>query len=88
MKTKKTVKAKKKTLWFGQIPGIFGYGISALSESKEGVMKALRDRHAEWVKTAGSPYDHVNDFKGCFEYFGGSAYKVELDRAYDENLRD
>lgn len=87
-KTKKAPKAKKKTLWFGQIPGIFGYGMSVLSESREGAMKALRERYSKWKKDLGPDADPTTTFKGSFEYFGGSVYKVELDRAYHEDLRD
>lgn len=79
---------KKKELWYGHIPEIFGYGMSVISESKAGAMKALRKRHSEWVKNARSPYDHVNNFQKSFEYFGGHVGMVELDKVYHDDFND
>lgn len=77
-----------KTVWFAHIPGIFGYGICVLSDSKEGAMKVLRKEHSKWVSKAGSPYEHVNDFDQALEYFGGGVWAVELDRAYYDEFAE
>lgn len=75
-----------KTVWFAHIPGIFGYGICVVSDSKEGAMKVLRKKHSEWVGKAGSPHEYVNDFDQALEHFAGGVWEVELDRAYYDNF--
>jgi hypothetical protein len=77
---------KPKIVWFAHIPGIFGYGICVLSDSKEGAMKTLRDKHSEWVGKAGSPHEYVNDFDQALEHFAGGAWEVELNRAYYDDF--
>lgn len=77
---------KPKIVWFAHIPGIFGYGICVLSDSKEGAMNTLRNKHSEWVGKAGSPHEYVNDFDYALEHFGGGVWALELDRAYYDNF--
>ena len=77
---------KPKTVWFARLPGIFGYGICVLSDSKEGAVKALRKKHSEWVCKAGSPHEYVNDFEQALEHFGGGVWELEFDRPYYDNF--
>lgn len=88
----KTKAAPNKTLWFGSIPGIFGYGISVISETREGAMKALRVKHAEWMKVrdrAGlGPMENGRTVDDALEYFGGGVHEVELDRAYCDDFKE
>lgn len=66
-------------IYIGVIPGIFGYGISVASDSKEGAMTALRSAYDRWKEAR--PDSHTN-FDSTFESFGGSVIKVELGKAY------
>ena len=34
---------KKKTIWIGVIPGIFGYGISVASDTRDNCLKAINN---------------------------------------------
>lgn len=79
---------KKKELWIGQIPDIFGYGMSVVSESKAGAMKALRLKYAEWKRNLGPMADPTTNFKKSFEYFGGYVGKVDLDRVYHDGFNE
>jgi hypothetical protein len=75
--------AKKKTIFIGVIPGIFGYGISVAGESKEDCMKALKKCYAEWKK--GYPNEDTN-FKGSFEDWGGRVEEIELGKGYFDDF--
>jgi ribosomal protein S5 len=75
--------AKKRTVWVGVIPGIFGYGISVAEESEEACMKALNRAYREWKK--GYP-DPTTNFKTSFEYWGGRVTEVELGKNYFDNF--
>ena len=43
-------KTERSKIWFGEIPDIFGYGISALGNGKKEVMETLRKGYDGWKK--------------------------------------
>jgi hypothetical protein len=75
---------KPATLWHGQIPEIFGYGIEVVATSKAGVMTALRNAYAEWKVARPDP---STDFKTSFARFGGYIQRVEIGKAYHDGFR-
>lgn len=74
---------KPKTIWMGIIPGIFGYGISVASESKEGAMTALRSAYDGWKEAR--PGSDTN-FDSSFESWGGHIFEVELNKSYFDSF--
>ena len=74
-----------KKLYYGEIPDIFGYGISALGNSKKEVMDTLRRGYNEWKKNCP---DEETNFKTSFEYYGGRVDEVKIGKAYSESLRE
>lgn len=74
---------KKKTIWIGVIPGIFGYGISVAEESKEACMKALKKCYQEWKEDYPDP---TTNFKTSFENWGGRIEEIELGKGYYDNF--
>jgi len=78
------MKSKNK-LWYGEIPEIFGYGISCLGNSEKEVMETMKRSYRIWKD--GRP-DESTNFKTSFEYFGGYVYEVEIGKAYNGGLRE
>ena len=76
---------KKRKLWYGSIEGIFGYGICAISETKAGVMKTLKESYESWKKAYP---DESTNFKDSFEHWGGWVRQIELNRGYDDGMRE
>ena len=76
-------KGKKRTIFIGVIPGIFGYGINVVEESEEACMKALRREYKEWKK--GYP-DPTTNFNTSFENWGGRVTEVELGKGYFDDF--
>ena len=74
---------KKKTIWVGVIPGIFGYGISVAAESEKDCMKALRSCYLDWKKSYPDP---TTNFKKSFEYWGGRVNQIELGKGYFDDF--
>jgi hypothetical protein len=74
-----------KKIWFGNIPDIFGYGISCLGNSKKEVMDTMKKEYRRWKEQAP---DEETNFYTSFEYYGGTVYKVELGKGYSEGLRE
>lgn len=74
----------KTHIWIGVIPGIFGYGISVASETRDGAMEALEKSWEKWMKASSFPSNST--FQEHFESFGGHVAEVELDRAYYDNF--
>lgn len=72
-------------LYYGEIPDIFGYGISALGNSKKEVMDALRKGYDAWKENCP---DEETNFKTSFEYYGGRVDRIEIGKAYSESLRE
>ncbi len=72
-------------IWFGNIPDIFGYGISCLGNSKKEVMETMKKKYEKLKKH--SPDEDTN-FRTSFDYYGGSVYQVELGKGYGEGLRE
>jgi hypothetical protein len=73
-----------KKIWFGNIPEIFGYGISCLGSSKKEVMEILKKEYVKWKKQYP---DNSTTFEKSFEYYGGYAEEIEIGKGYYENLR-
>jgi hypothetical protein len=76
---------KKKNVFVGIIPDIFGYGLSVVSGSKAGAMKALRAAY-ESVKNARP--DPTTTFETSFEYFGGYVSKVKFNDVSTDAFRN
>ena len=64
----------RKEVFFGRIPGIFGYDISAVGTSEKDVMSKLKKTYDEFKE--GRPDKNTN-FKKSFEYYGGNITKFE-----------
>lgn len=75
---------KAPQLWYGEIPDIFGYGISALGYSHTEVMFTLKKSYAEWKKAYP---DESTTFRKSFEYYGGWVEPIEIGKAYYGGLR-
>ncbi len=73
-----------KKIWFGNIPEVFGYGISCLGNSKKEVMDTMKKEYAEWKKQRPDP---ETNFNKSFEYFGGYVEEIEIGKGYYEGLR-
>ena len=73
-----------KKIWFGEIPEIFGYGISCLGNSKKDVMDCLRKSYNEWKKNLPDP---ETNFSNSFDQYGGYVIQIEIGKAYDGGLR-
>jgi hypothetical protein len=73
-----------KKIWFGEIPEIFGYGISCLGNSKKEVMDCLRKSYNEWKEHLPDP---ETNFSKSFDYYGGYVIQIEIGKAYDGGLR-
>ena len=76
-----------KTIYVGEIPECFGYGISATGETRKQCADAL------WAdfKKARKGYDSLHDLTSLakvFEYFGGGVYKVTIGKAYFGGFSD
>jgi predicted RNase H-like HicB family nuclease len=78
-------KTERSKIWFGEIPDIFGYGISALGNSKKEVMDTLRKGYDEWKKSCP---DEETNFRDSFENYGGYVRLVEIGKAYSDSLRE
>jgi len=76
---------ERSKIWFGEIPDIFGYGISALGNSKKEVMDTLRSGYNAWKKNCP---DEETNFKDSFERYGGYVRLVRLGKAYSDSLRE
>ena len=74
----------KNKIWFGDIPEIFGYGISCLGNSRKEVMETMKKEYKRWKEQAP---DEETNFKTSFEYYGGGVWQVELGKGYHEGLR-
>jgi hypothetical protein len=74
-----------KKIWFGEIPDIFGYGISCLGNSKKDVMDTLKKEYKRWKE---QDPDEETNFKTSFEYYDGRVYQVELGKGYHEGFRE
>ena len=74
-----------KKIWFGEIPDIFGYGISCLGNSKKEVMDAMKRKYNKWKEEAP---DEETSFKTSFEDYGGRVEQVTIGEAYHEGFRE
>lgn len=83
MENKENIERSK--IWYGEIPDIFGYGISALGNSKKEVMDTLRKGYDRWKKHRP---DEETNFADSFENYGGDVRLVKLGKAYSDSLRE
>lgn len=85
---------KKKTIWIGVIPSIFGYGMSVAAESEEECLKALKKDYREWAKGRSDDYGDMRDengrkltrFEKAMETWGGRIEEIELGKVYFDNF--
>jgi hypothetical protein len=85
---------KKKTIWIGVIPDIFGYGMSVAAESEAECLKALKKDYAKSSKGTFDEYEDVCDengkkltrFEKAMENWGGRIEEVELGKVYWDNF--
>jgi hypothetical protein len=68
----------KRTLFVGQIPNAFGYGLMVAEDSEQSCIKALKNSYDKWKRI----YNFKKSFKEAFEYFGGSIQEIELGKVY------
>ena len=66
------------TIWVGQIPEIFGYGIMVLGHDEKSCRKALRKAYKDWNGQLG--------FDRAFDNWGGSIQEVEIGKVYYDNF--
>ena len=76
--------AKRKTIWIGQIPEIFGYGINVAEETEDACIKALKREHKSWKQA----WKGAFSFNEAMDYFGGSVFEVELGKGYTDDFRE
>lgn len=82
-KVRRSMTAKeKRTIWIGQIPEIFGYGIMVAEESEEACLRALKREHKEWKRQWNGDFS----FNQAMDYFGGSVSEIELGKGYTDNF--
>jgi hypothetical protein len=87
---------KKKTIWIGIIPDIFGYGISVAAETETDCEKALKKTYRNWSKGRSDDYGDMRDengrkltrFEKAMENWGGRITEVELGKTYFDNFGD
>tara|TARA_R100000700_G_C3123695_1_gene111658 strand:+ start:243 stop:488 length:246 start_codon:yes stop_codon:yes gene_type:complete len=77
---------KQKHIWLGTIPEIGGYGISVISETKEGAEKTLKKTFYEMRRDWWYGQEYYT-YKGAFEYFSGRIVKIYFDKSYDDSFR-
>jgi predicted RNase H-like HicB family nuclease len=85
---------KKKTIWIGIIPDIFGYGMSVAGETEEECLKALKRAYRDWSKDRSDDYGDMRDengrkltrFEKAMESWGGRVDEVELGKLYWDNF--
>ena len=80
------VKAKstKPEVWVGQIPGIFGYGITVAECTETDCKKALKKHYLACKKSWG--FDKT--FTEAMDYFGGTVQKIEMGKLYYDGFGD
>lgn len=74
---------KKRYIWIGIIPDIFGYGICVAEESRALCMQALEKAYEEWKEVQPDP---DTNFKKSFNYYGGRVEKITLGKSYFEDF--
>jgi hypothetical protein len=72
---------KRKTLWVGRIPGIFGVGIAVVETTHGRALIALSRAYDVW-KVARP--DGTTCFKTSYEYWGGYVTQIQLGQTYDD----
>ena len=85
---------KKKTIWIGVIPSIFGYGMTVVAESEAECLKALKKDYRECSKDRSDDYGDMRDengkkltrFEKAMENWGGRIEEIELSKVYWDNF--
>ena len=85
---------KKKTIWVGIIPDIFGYGMSVAAESEAECLKALKKDYAKSSEGRSDDYGDMRDengkkltrFEKAMENWGGRIEEIELGKVYWDNF--
>lgn len=85
---------KKRTVWVGIIPSIFGYGLSVVGETEKECEAALKKAYREWSKGTCDDYGDRRDengkkltrFEKAMENWGGRINEVELGKIYWDNF--
>ena len=85
---------KKKTIWIGVIPSIFGYGMTVVAESEAECLKALKKDYRECTKDRSDDYGDMRDengkkltrFEKAMENWGGRIEEIELSKVYWDNF--
>lgn len=86
---------KKRTIWVGSIPDIFGYGLSVVGETKKECETALKKAYLQWSKGTSDDYGDRRDengkkmtrFEKAMEDWGGDIFEVELGKIYNDNFK-
>lgn len=86
-KVKKPVKTPK--LFYGQMPGLCGYGISVIGFDKDEVRRVMVKNFSDMKKAWSFGHeDWAKSFDRAMEYFGGTIEGVEPNKAYSDGLRE
>jgi len=75
---------KNKKIYYGEIPDIFGDGISALGNSRKEVIETLRKCYDRLKMDCP---DEEGSFNRSFEYYGGWVDNIEIGKGYNQGLR-
>ena len=75
---------KKLVIWCGLIPDIYGYGITVFETTEELAKKSLKKHFLVAKKSFNGEYS----FPKAMEWFGGRVFPIEMDKYYDDGLRE
>jgi hypothetical protein len=79
---------RKRYIWVGQLPDIFGYGLIVIDKSEELVTKALKKEYYAWKRERRKDGIHSDStFKSSMEDWGGCIEKVEYGKVYNDGFR-
>lgn len=72
-----------KTIYYGEIPEIFGYGITCLAETEKEAYSILKKTYEEWkeITVDKETFDEV------LEYWGGGVSVITIGKAYNDGFR-
>lgn len=72
-----------KTIYYGDIPEIFGYGITCIEETEEKCYAVLKKAYEDWkeIKVDKETFDEV------LEYWGGGVSLITIGKTYHDGFR-
>lgn len=72
-----------KTIYYGEIQEIFGYGISCLAETEQECYSILKKTYEDWkdIKVDKETFDEV------LEYWGGGVSLITIGKAYHDAFK-